>query len=467
MATYEPGELLSKLLLGGSEDRATSSSGKGRHESRSRSRSPSEVPQPKKMPKKARAALRSAQVHVVMQPKAKSSPTSPSTWRANKVETEDQDDDQEWGHWGRDADDDDEAEGHPYAGAVEAPRIIENFINSSRRESHSLGSSRPSSSVHSPHEIFWRRRLVEVNSFFDRIAGGGDLRCSAMAVLARHTARLRPGAARSLEEAIRKVVLKVPEAEAEPWQFLLCTELRAAYEAAKSSATAIYSRMGRTLDADDQVRWQLGIASFADLLDDEAVEAPFDAPLPAHPVKPSDGPKGELMLLPISQLRFAHNDQSEHFVHGDKDCSILQLAVELITGLTRLEDVPVFTVCWHADQWYCRSGNRRLAALAMAALFAPHRFHFVWVRRVPTDAAFLYGHASGGRPKLTTHLNGADCQGRWLLIKETGEAVGCPTCLMAPPFGADLLFLLHHTMSGTDAAAPNEDEWEDAAAAGA
>jgi len=286
-----------------------------------------------------------------------------------------------------------------------------------------------------------------------------------MEVLARHSARLGPGAARGLEDAVRRVAEQASETEAEPWLFLQSQEGLSAFQAAKSASAAIYSRKGRTVDADKEARWQLGTGAFAELLGDEALEVPFRALPPPPPAKPEEGQreKGELILLPISTVRFAHNNQSEHFVHGDGDCSILQLAVELVTGLTPLEAVPAFTVCRHGNQWYCRSGNRRLAALSLAALFCPDRFHCVWVRRVATDATFLKG--TRGRPKLTTHLNGPECEGRWLVIKETGEAVGSPGALNAlslVPYGADLLSLLPRAAS----TAEDGDAEEAPAAAG-
>jgi hypothetical protein len=194
-------------------------------------------------------------------------------------------------------------------------------------------------------------------------------------------------------------------------------------------------------DSDEKVRWQLGIDN---QLGEEALELRFGETPPPPPPRPepAESGRGDMILLPISDVRFAHNDQGEHFVHCTKDCSVLQLAVELVVGITPLEAVPTFTVCWHAGHWYCRSGNRRLAAIALASLFAPHRFHAVWVRAVATDPIFLRGPSSTGRPKFTTNLNGIDCEGRWMLIKETGEAVGHPSVFDVPPYGADLLALL-------------------------
>jgi len=310
---------------------------------------------------------------------------------------------------------------------------------------------------------------MEAGGFFGSFAGGGHRRDLAMEVLARHCARMGPVAARGLEDAVRRASEPPAlEAEAEPWLCLQSEEGLSHFQAAKSASMAIYSHKGRTMEADSEARRQLGTGAFAELLGDEALEVPFRALPPRPPVKPEDGQKekakDELILLPISAVRFAHNNQSEHFVHGDGDCCILQLAVELVAGLTPPEAVPLFTVCRHADQWYCRSGNRRLAALSLAALFAPERFHCVWVRWVATDSVFLHG--KGGRPKLTTHLNGADCEGRWLIIKETGEAVGCSGALKAPPYGSDLLSLLPRAAT-TDDGQDNDSEEVPAAAGGA
>jgi len=159
------------------------------------------------------------------------------------------------------------------------------------------------------------------------------------------------------------------------------------------------------------------------------------------------GRPGQLLELPILEVRFAHNDQSEHFAHGGPGGlgtkgSLLQLAVELLTGLTPLSSVPLFTVCRHAGQWFCRSGNRRLAALRLAARFAPDRFDSVYVKVVSTDDIFLHG-SNGRSPKFTTHLNGSSCQGRWLVIRETGEVVGREGAKAGiREYGADLLGLL-------------------------
>merc|ERR1712107_502370 len=113
------------------------------------------------------------------------------------------------------------------------------------------------------------------------------------------------------------------------------------------------------------------------------------------------------MGLQTHEVRFAHDSQSEFFAHGVRR-SLLQLAVELVTGQTSSEDVPLFDVCKHEGFWYCRSGNRRLAAFRLAQRFLPSDFGRIQVRSVATDTIFLWG-GPNKRPKLTTGNNGADC----------------------------------------------------------
>merc|ERR1712232_1306506 len=105
---------------------------------------------------------------------------------------------------------------------------------------------------------------------------------------------------------------------------------------------------------------------------------------------------GSKVTLPIRELRFAHDSQSEHYGRGDnrgqdnnKHETILQLAVELVLGLTRPEEVPTFNVCFHDGFLYCRSGNRRLAAFHLAHRFAPERFEVLSVQVVQVDNGFL------------------------------------------------------------------------------
>jgi len=292
----------------------------------------------------------------------------------------------------------------------------------------------------------WRQQQTEAQDCLARLAGRCRFGNLAMQVLARHCARLGPVAAGGLEEAVKGAVAMAVDQDmvdkVEIWDFLDEQQGRTAFNAVKLAAN-VYGHKGRTPQADAEVRWQLGLMDHSRQLGEEALEIPLGESPPPPPHPPAEEGKGELMLLPISDVRFAHNNQSEHFMNCAKDCSILQLAVELVAGSTPIEAVPTFTVCWHAGQWYCRSGNRRLAAFVLASLFAPRRFDSVWVRVVATDPIFLNGRSSAkARPKLTTHLNGEDCQGRWLLIKETGEVIGHPSALNTPPYGSDLLALL-------------------------
>eukprot|EP00427_Karlodinium_veneficum_P002685 CAMPEP_0169169200 /NCGR_PEP_ID=MMETSP1015-20121227/61402_1 /TAXON_ID=342587 /ORGANISM="Karlodinium micrum, Strain CCMP2283" /LENGTH=613 /DNA_ID=CAMNT_0009242009 /DNA_START=43 /DNA_END=1882 /DNA_ORIENTATION=+ len=133
-----------------------------------------------------------------------------------------------------------------------------------------------------------------------------------------------------------------------------------------------------------------------------------------------------MVNLPIPQIRFAHDAQREHFGHlAADDCnesrlSVLQLVVELLMGQTLPGQVPTFRVCRHEGQWYCHSGNRRLAAFQLAHHFAPERFRRLMVPIAVADDAFLHGK----KQKLTTFRNGPDCLGRWMFICETGEPVG-------------------------------------------
>jgi len=141
----------------------------------------------------------------------------------------------------------------------------------------------------------------------------------------------------------------------------------------------------------------------------------------------------------ISDLRFAHNDDTELF---QDQRSILETAVELLSGKTSCERIQHIEVCRHEERWYCRTGNRRLASYRLAQLAAPHRFSTIPVAVKEVDHAFLTGGLR--RPKLTTDRNGVGCAGQWLVIKETGETVGQLPSLEhdSEGYGADLLWLL-------------------------
>jgi len=176
-------------------------------------------------------------------------------------------------------------------------------------------------------------------------------------------------------------------------------------------------------------------------------------PVTAPPSKQKDEEKapvfqaiGNMVNLPIAEVRFAHDSQREHFGHLASQQStaprrsVLQLAVELMMGMTLPDQVPTFRVCLHEGRWYSYSGNRRLAAFRLAGRFAPDRFTRLMLPVAQADDAFFRGTV-GHQQKLTTARNGADCFGRWLVILETGEAVGraLPGC---SEYGHDLLSLL-------------------------
>lgn len=386
---------------------------------RFRSRSPSEPPQPKKMPKKGRLALQKAK-----EAEMKEGVVLQLT---------------------------------PKAHAPKPPRELRSDLDTASRSQSSGSRDPPRCQLQADGDRLetWREYQASVRDFLQRFTVETERQALAMEVLARHSARVGPTAASKLEAAVMGAAAEAPADEAKIWNFLLTAQGKAGFNQAKAKAKAQYSR-GRNPTIDNEVRWELRCGCFSENLGVEARDVPFSPAQPTPPAQPEDDPreKGELILLPICIIGFAHNDQSEHFVHGDGDCSILQLAVELIAGVTAMEDVPPFTVCRHANQWYCRSGNRRLAAFCLAAMFAPDRFHCVWVRWVKTDAIFLRGRGGPrARPKLSTHLNGEDCEGQWLVVRETGEAVaGFPGVLNAPPYGADLLSLLPHPTP--------RDEWE-------
>jgi len=189
---------------------------------------------------------------------------------------------------------------------------------------------------------------------------------------------------------------------------------------------------------------------------------------PRPPVGPPPGwpscapePRSDgLIQLQALEVRFAHDAQSECFgkasareggssssrsKSSNAGGSILQLAAELLSGATLASAVPEFTVCRHENLWYCRSGNRRLAAFRLAASFDSHRFGVLQVRAVATDDIFLYG-AGSKRAKLSTHKNdlpGHPCKGHWLRIRETWEPVGGGFISSRDEdYGADLLMLL-------------------------
>jgi len=175
--------------------------------------------------------------------------------------------------------------------------------------------------------------------------------------------------------------------------------------------------------------------------------------LPSAPPWESATANGGYLELAIDEIHFSHDGQSETFGKATEKSareagwSLLQLAVELIAGVTAAEDVPEFNVCSYQGHWWCRSGNRRLGAFRLAHRFAPERIRRLRVKTVPCDTIFTHGAGPGRRPKLTTYRNdrpGEPCEGRFLLIKETGEYCGLVGASRTDlqEHGADLLSLL-------------------------
>jgi len=227
------------------------------------------------------------------------------------------------------------------------------------------------------------------------------------------------------------------------WSFFDSYEGVALYQEQRGRFASIYDCFGRKPEGDRQVRRLFNAAG----------PPPGAARLPrrpaARPQPKSEASPGGLLDVSVGSIRFAHDAQSEQFgrgpSHGADSGCILQLAAELLAGITAPEDVPMFSVCRHQARWFCRSGNRRLAALRLAHHFMPERLRQLRVQAVETDEAFLHG-TQGRRPKLTTHRNdvhGAEpCLGRWIRVSETGEFIGCERPGGEDEHGADLLALL-------------------------
>mmetsp|Transcript_14337 Transcript_14337/g.39579 ORF Transcript_14337/g.39579 Transcript_14337/m.39579 type:complete len:550 (-) Transcript_14337:170-1819(-) len=286
----------------------------------------------------------------------------------------------------------------------------------------------------------------------------------AMQVLARHAVRLGTSGP-SLERAVLAARRKVRNAHASCWRFLTDLNGMEAYLEVKRRFERVFAEHGRRFEHVEEKGRSEHV--FADKTQnflltrrgDEEVRRLLPARPGGVPMRPPSKPVAfeacaapvatGTVELPIPEIRFAHDCQREHFGHivaGDSEgyykChgSFLQLAVELLAGRTRIEAVPTFSVCFHNGHWHCYNGNRRLAAFRLAHRFAPDRFARVMVKAVPVDDAFLKG-TNGVQPKLTTCRNGTECNGTWLVVRETGEAVG----LELPgldEYGADLLSLL-------------------------
>lgn len=262
-----------------------------------------------------------------------------------------------------------------------------------------------------------------------------------MQVLARHAVRLGasgPGLVRALMAAHLQVSHMMGEI-AVPccWDFLSSPDGIRAYLEEKHNVVQFYNQVrdvAQIRASDQEIRKML--PEFVGKLRDSQAQPPDTGP--AVPVAQMG-----MIRLPVTDIRFAHDGQREHFGRNAAEKrSILQLAVELLTGVTMPEQVPKFKVCHVNGNWYANTGNRRLGAFRLANRFAPHRFATIAVQAVPVDPEFFFGRP-GMQAKLTTGRNGADCEGRWMMIWDTGEAVGRsqPGC---NEYGADLLSLLPH-----------------------
>lgn len=258
----------------------------------------------------------------------------------------------------------------------------------------------------------------------------------AIQVLSRHVVRLGvsgPG----LEMAVLAAYRKASDDRHgwRRWEFLSRLSGVRAYLDEKCRVQQIYAKHGRDLRrSDEEVQKSLPVVMPVLARKDEIVNKK------ARLV--SEG----MVDLYVPEIRFAHDSQREHFgsLASRKCCKVhrgvLQLAVELLAGVTQASAVPTFRVCHHNGQWFCYSGNRRLAALRLVQRFAPERFSRVIVPLAPVDAAFLRG-TEMYQKKFTTDRNGADCLGRWLIFCETGEAVG-RALYGFNEYGRDLLSLL-------------------------
>jgi len=259
-------------------------------------------------------------------------------------------------------------------------------------------------------------------------------------VMARHCARLgRAGG--NLESAVWKALQAVDAPPPRPlegcWRFL-DRDPDGAFARERENFRRIYEQSGRHPNpgADARVKAHLS-GTLGDL--SSALPQPAASKRKAQAQSKRTG----MIEVPISDLRFSHDDQSEIFAHNggghSTDHSVIQLAVELACGLTPLRNVETIHVVHHNGRWFCRTGNRRLAAMQLANHFAPHLVRSLWVKAVPMDDAFLYGRP-GGRPKLTTQ-----CDGRWIVLKQTGEVAGSDlTGCKTARYGAELLGLLLH-----------------------
>ena len=262
-------------------------------------------------------------------------------------------------------------------------------------------------------------------------------------VLARHVARLGPAGV-CLEETVRQVAWPVDDKN-QLWKFLWNEYGRDVYSRTKQRFEYVYaSRPERhKLEADREV-----CRTFSSTSSDAGRGSlKVTKPVRRYASPPGTRPK----KMHIMQVRFSHNDQSETFGGGTKtreERSVLQTAIELAAGLTQVRMLPRIRVCWYDGICYCRTGNRRLAALYLAHRIAPERVKYLIVQPVAVDEAFIRG-VHGKRPKLTTMLNGDHCRGKWIVIRETKEVVGHSQ--RGTEYGLDLLRLLLPCLQHTDA----------------
>mmetsp|Transcript_117674 Transcript_117674/g.310867 ORF Transcript_117674/g.310867 Transcript_117674/m.310867 type:complete len:338 (-) Transcript_117674:20-1033(-) len=281
----------------------------------------------------------------------------------------------------------------------------------------------------------------------------------AMQVLARHVVRLG-GSGPGLEGAVLRACRRAPPGcgRWRRWEFLSRQSGLRAYLEEKWRVEQVYARCGRAMRrSDEEVRSGIPLEE----LTRHAPRAPEvkalglleDATTPSAAPAP-----GSTIELPAMEIRFAHDSQREHFGHLAKGRAssvqrgILQLAVELLMGLTAPDGVPTFDVCQHDGAWYSFTGNRRLAAFRLASLFAPGLAARLKARVCEANTMFFCGQ--GPFPaRFTTARNGPECAGRWMVITETGEAVGRVVEGSYGEFGCDLLSLLPLPEEADDAAA--------------
>eukprot|EP00929_Paragymnodinium_shiwhaense_P071384 TRINITY_DN36299_c1_g2_i4.p1 TRINITY_DN36299_c1_g2~~TRINITY_DN36299_c1_g2_i4.p1 ORF type:complete len:549 (+),score=124.50 TRINITY_DN36299_c1_g2_i4:94-1740(+) len=282
-----------------------------------------------------------------------------------------------------------------------------------------------------------------------------------MRVLARHTARMEKTsgkfAVEELENCLYKAFTYATSAgkeskEVEPncwWHWMDEDEHPAGwkrYEKEKASFRKFYKKLEL---GDSKTNYKAADAKAQKWLKEqdgyrEPAELGYQKPeAPRLARHHGEAEIGSRLELDVCEVRFGHNDQSEIFGRPQsKSTSILQMSVEMLSGLLSKFQIERFDVCNLEGKWYARTGNRRLAAHRLASRFAPGRLKKVTTNVVKVDRIFVRGH-EGKAPKLTTFRNGKHCEGRWLFIRETGEPIGFsyPDEGMEE-YGADLLSLL-------------------------